>query len=117
MDGLHDLFPPGKGLEELLTQSVEISKNYIAMLALNFEFEIEINFERDQTQLRAQLNQALELNKKYLLAAKPAPYTGFTVKLQILMLDFYSLMTNDQFNSSKAQAMTAANKKCGRMPN
>ena len=47
MDALHQLFPPGKVLEDLLRKSLEIAKNYIAMVALNFEFETEIHFERD----------------------------------------------------------------------
>jgi len=47
MDALHQLFPPGKVLEDLLSKSLEIAKNYIAMMALNFEFETEIHFERD----------------------------------------------------------------------
>jgi len=74
-----------------LSKSVDIAKNYISMLALNFEFEIELNLEKDQTELRALLNAALEYNGRFLASRKK----DLWVKLQLAMLNFYSLMTTE----------------------
>ena len=47
MDAVHQLFPKGKVLDELMSKSTEIAKNYIAMMALNFDYLGDIHFERD----------------------------------------------------------------------
>ena len=99
------MFSPTQVLEDLLSKSFDIAKNYISMLALNFEFEIELNLERDQTELRTLLNSALEYNGRF-LAKRTKLITNAAgtqtkvpndlwIKLQLSMLNFYSLMTTE----------------------
>jgi hypothetical protein len=39
-------------IQDLLCKSKEIAKSYIAMLAFNFEPEVEINFEMDPYKIK-----------------------------------------------------------------
>ena len=85
----------GSSLPQFLETSVLFAKTYVSIQAHNFEgVHDEFNFEKDIQQVRNHVAAAMLLNTKHLVSKG---YMKLTVRLQICMLDFYPIMTKEQF--------------------
>lgn len=88
-----------------MRQSPTFTKHYLAVLAFNFQsINTEFHFEIDISQIRQRVSKTQELDHKYLVSQ--GIKTSITVKLQIMSLDFYPLMTKEQFQGIKSQALS-----------
>ena len=85
--------------------SLDISKNFIAVLAFNYAVDVEHNFELDVVQMKSLVQMAIKINEKACKGRSPS-YNKLTVRLNTLMLEFYQVLTKEQFNTLKSKAIT-----------
>ena len=55
--------------------------------------------------MKEQVQKAIKMNQKYYRERNPS-YNKLTVKLNTLMLEFYQVMTKEQFQTLKSKAIT-----------